>query len=345
MTIQKTRCAIYTRKSTEEGLDMEFNSLDAQREACDAYIASQKHEGWVHVPDIYDDGGFTGGNMERPALKRLINDIKHKKIDTIVVYKVDRLSRSLSDFAKLIDLFDEYNVSFVSVTQQFNTTTSMGRLTLNILLSFAQFEREVIGERIRDKFAASKRKGMWMGGVTPLGYVVKDRNLLIEPTEAKSVRQIFERFLMIRSVTTLVRELPKLGIVSKKRTTKSGKIIGGAPLYKASIYKILTNPIYIGKIKHKDKIYDGRHEAIISQEIWDRVQEALQESPRQKTISTHRPKSGVLAILKMWWMHERHDTNFIQRRKMATNIIIMPHQTLKKENVIIVLSSRYLRMK
>jgi len=297
--LQKKRCAIYTRKSTEEGLDMEFNSLDAQREACDAYIASQKHEGWVHVPDIYDDGGFTGGNMERPALKRLINDIKHKKIDTVVVYKVDRLSRSLSDFSKLIDLFDEHNVSFVSVTQQFNTTTSMGRLTLNILLSFAQFEREVIGERIRDKFAASKRKGMWMGGVTPLGYVVKDRHLLIEPTESEAIKQIFERFLMIRSVTTLVRELPKLGIVSKKRTTKTGKIIGGKPLYKASIYKMLTNPIYIGKTKHKDKIYEGRHDAIISQDIWDRVQASLKESPRKRAVKTHERTKGVLCgILK-----------------------------------------------
>ena len=190
MTIQKTRCAIYTRKSTEEGLDMEFNSLDAQREACDAYIASQKHEGWVHVPDIYDDGGFTGGNMERPALKRLINDIKRKQIDTVVVYKVDRLSRSLSDFAKLIDLFDEYNVSFVSVTQQFNTTTSMGRLTLNILLSFAQFEREVTGERIRDKIALSKQKGKWMGVIAPAGYEVQDKKLKIDNIEAEKVRYL-----------------------------------------------------------------------------------------------------------------------------------------------------------
>ena len=197
-TTPKKRCAIYTRKSTEEGLDMEFNSLDAQREACESYIASQKHEGWFQLPDNYDDGGFTGGNMDRPALKRLMDDIKSGLIDTVVVYKVDRLSRSLADFAKLIDLFDEHKVSFVSVTQQFNTTTSMGRLTLNILLSFAQFEREVIGERIRDKLAASKRKGMWMGGVTPMGYVVKNRELVIDPDEAEGIRKIFDLFLMTK---------------------------------------------------------------------------------------------------------------------------------------------------
>lgn len=273
---------------------MEFNSLDAQREACEAYIASQKHEGWIMLPDDYDDGGFTGGNMDRPALKRLVSDIKNGLIDTVVVYKVDRLSRSLGDFAKLIDLFDEHKVSFVSVTQQFNTTTSMGRLTLNILLSFAQFEREVIGERIRDKFAASKRKGMWMGGVTPMGYEVRDRQLHINKEEAKAVKAIFEHFVMLRSVTILARELPAMGILSKKRMAKNGREFGGTPLDKGAIYKILNNPIYIGKIRHKEKIYDGRHEAIISDDLWERAHNTMQQSPRERAVSTKRRTKAVL---------------------------------------------------
>ena len=252
-TTPKKRCAIYTRKSTEEGLDMEFNSLDAQREACESYIASQKHEGWFQLPDYYDDGGFTGGNMDRPALKRLMEDIKSGLIDTVVVYKVDRLSRSLADFAKLIDLFDEHKVSFVSVTQQFNTTTSMGRLTLNILLSFAQFEREVIGERIRDKLAASKRKGMWMGGVTPMGYVVKNRELVIEPDEAEGIRKIFDLFLMTKSPTEMAKMLPRMGVLSKKRTTKNGRVIGGKALDKGGLYKILQNPSISEKSNIKTK--------------------------------------------------------------------------------------------
>jgi len=270
-TTPKKRCAIYTRKSTEEGLDMEFNSLDAQREACESYIASQKHEGWFQLPDNYNDGGFTSGNMDRPALKRLMDDIKSGLIDTVVVYKVDRLSRSLADFAKLIELFDEHKVSFVSVTQQFNTTTSMGRLTLNILLSFAQFEREVIGERIRDKLAASKRKGMWMGGVTPMGYVVKNRELVIEPDEAEGIRKIFDLFLMTKSPTEMAKMLPRMGVLSKRRMTKSGRILGGQAFDKGGLYKILQNPIYIGKIKHKDQIYEGRHDAIIDMETWNKV--------------------------------------------------------------------------
>jgi DNA invertase Pin-like site-specific DNA recombinase len=219
---RRIRCAVYTRKSTEEGLDMEFNSLDAQREAGEAYILSQRHEGWTLVADHYDDGGFSGGSMERPALKRLMRDVEAGAIDVIVVYKVDRLSRSLTDFAKLVDVFDRHNVSFVSVTQQFNTTTSMGRLTLNILLSFAQFEREVIGERIRDKFAASKRKGMWMGGTPPLGYDVKDRKLIVNETEAKQVRYIFERFITLRSVTLLAKELKTTDIRTKSYITQTG---------------------------------------------------------------------------------------------------------------------------
>lgn len=298
-TTPKKRCAIYTRKSTEEGLDMEFNSLDAQREACESYIASQKHEGWFQLPDNYDDGGFTGGNMDRPALKRLMDDIKSGLIDTVVVYKVDRLSRSLADFAKLIDLFDEHKVSFVSVTQQFNTTTSMGRLTLNILLSFAQFEREVIGERIRDKLAASKRKGMWMGGVTPMGYVVKNRELVIEPDEAEGIRKIFDLFLMTKSPTEMAKMLPRMGVLSKKRTTKNGRVIGGKALDKGGLYKILQNPIYIGKIKHKDKIYEGRHPAIIDMDTWNKVRSTMKENTINRgAITRKKTKAILMGLLK-----------------------------------------------
>jgi site-specific DNA recombinase len=295
----RIRCAIYTRKSTEEGLDMEFNSLDAQREACESFIDSQRHEGWLLVPDYYDDGGFSGGSMERPALNRLVQDIEKGMVDTVVVYKVDRLSRSLADFAKLIDLFDQNKVSFVSVTQQFNTTTSMGRLTLNILLSFAQFEREVIGERIRDKLAASKRKGMWMGGVTPLGYEVRDRHLHIREEEAKQVRTIFDLFLMLKSVTRVARELPDHGIVSRRRVSRNGRAFGGTPLDKGAIYKILSNPIYIGKIRHKQEVYDGRHEGIIDQVTWDKVRTLLAESPRTRSVATKRRTRAVLCgVLK-----------------------------------------------
>lgn len=296
---RKIRCAIYTRKSTEEGLDMEFNSLDAQREACEAYITSQRHEGWSAIDGSYDDGGFSGGTMERPALSRLINDIKRGLVDTVVVYKVDRLSRSLTDFAKLVDLFDQHKVTFVSITQQFNTTTSMGRLTLNILLSFAQFEREVIGERIRDKFAASKRKGMWMGGVTPLGYEVRDRNLHIHEEDARSVRIIFESFLSLKSVAQVTTEIRRLGIVSRRRFTRTGRAYGGTPLDRGSIYKILNNPIYLGKIRHQGQLYDGRHPAIISQEVWDRAHDLLEDSPRLRAPNEKRKSPAVLAgVLK-----------------------------------------------
>ncbi len=292
--IVKKRCAIYTRKSTEEGLDMEFNSLDAQRESCEAYILSQKQEGWELLPERYDDGGFSGGNVERPALTRLLNDIRQGSIDTVLVYKVDRLSRSLPDFAKLVDVFDGHHVTFVSITQQFNTTTSMGRLTLNILLSFAQFEREVIGERIRDKLAASKRKGMWMGGVTPMGYVVKERHLHILDEEAKGVRAIFDLFIQTKSPTLIVKQLPAMGIVSKKRVTKKGREFGGMPLDVGGIYKILNNPIYIGKIKHKENLYEGRHESIISQELWDTTQAILREGLRRRDSDSKRRSRAVL---------------------------------------------------
>lgn len=269
---RRLRCAAYTRKSSEEGLEQEFNSLDAQREACESYIASQKAEGWTLVPDYYDDGGVSGGTLERPALKRLLADIEAGKIDVVVVYKIDRLSRSLMDFARLVEVFDRHAVTFVSVTQSFNTTTSMGRLTLNILLSFAQFEREVIGERIRDKVAASRARGIWMGGWAPLGYDVKDRKLVINEAEAKLVRSIFRRFASYKSATNLVRELAK-----QNARNKYGKLID-----KGYLYRVLSNRVYIGEAVHKGTAHPGEHEAIIERKLWDAVHEVLQESPRKR---------------------------------------------------------------
>ena len=246
------RCAIYTRKSSEEGLEQEFNSLDAQREACEAYIRSQKSTGWVALPDMYDDGGISGGTMERPALRRLLSDIAAGRVDTVVVYKVDRLTRSLSDFAKIVDAFDAKGVSFVSVTQQFNTTTSMGRLTLNMLLSFAQFEREVTGERIRDKIAASKKKGMWMGGLPPLGYDVADRKLVVNAAEDDNVRHIFGSYAELKEVLALKEELDADGIVSKARLDRLGNAKGGVPIARGALYLMLQNRIYRGEIVHKE---------------------------------------------------------------------------------------------
>jgi site-specific DNA recombinase len=282
--VRKLRCAVYTRKSSEEGLDMEFNSLDAQREACEAYIASQKPEGWVLVPDRYDDGGISGATLDRPGLQRLLADIEAGRIDVVVVYKIDRLSRALMDFAKLVEVFDRNNVTFVSVTQSFNTTTSMGRLTLNILLSFAQFEREVIGERIRDKFAASRRKGMWMGGYVPLGYDVKDRKLVVNEVEAQKIRMIFERFVKVGSATALVRELRAGGV-----TGKQGKLID-----KGYLYKLLNNRVYIGQAVHKGTAYPGEHQAIVSQSVWDKVHCILAESPRRRAAATRAQTPALL---------------------------------------------------
>ena len=263
-------CAIYTRKSSEEGLDQDFNSLHAQREACESYIASQKHEGWHVVKTHYDDGGFSGGNIERPALKQLLEDIDAGKVNAVVVYKVDRLTRSLTDFAKIIERFDKHTVSFVSITQQFNTTSSMGRLTLNVLLSFAQFEREVTSERIRDKIAASKKKGMWMGGFVPLGYDLKDRKLLINTSEAKNVQYIYRRYLERGCVRLLKEDLDKNGIYSKVRGEK-----GGCSFARGMLYKMLSNPIYIGQIRHKGTCHSGQHKAIIDQELWEQVQQHM----------------------------------------------------------------------
>jgi site-specific DNA recombinase len=283
--VRKFRCAVYTRKSSEEGLDMEFNSLDAQREACEAYVASQKQEGWLLVPDRYDDGGFSGGTLERPALRRLLADIELGRVDVIVVYKIDRLSRSLMDFAKLVEVFDRKGVTFVSVTRSFNTTTSMGRLTLNILLSFAQFEREVIGERIRDKFAASRKKGMWMGGWAPLGYDITDRKLIVNEAEAAVVRRIFERFAKSGSVTTMVRELTAEGFVNKY----------GQRLDKGRIYKLLKNRVYVGDAVHKGTAYPGEHEPLISAALWDKVHAVLAESPRARA---GKSRAQTPALLK-----------------------------------------------
>lgn len=296
MSKKPIRCAIYTRKSTEEGLDKEFNTLEAQREACEAYIKSQMHEGWTLIPTPYDDGGYTGGNMDRPALRALMSDIRSGKVDNIVVYKVDRLSRSLNDFAQMVNVFDAHKVSFVSITQQFNTTTSMGRLTLNILLSFAQFEREVIGERVRDKIAASKRKGMWMGGNPPLGYDVENRKLMVNPQEAALVQEIFERHLEMGSAYGLIEFLNQRGDRNKRWVNRLGVERGGQEFCMQAIYKILSNPIYIGLIRHKENVYEGQHEAIISAELWDSVQQGIKS--RQVERVRRNAKHGALLMGK-----------------------------------------------
>jgi site-specific DNA recombinase len=272
---QRVRGAVYTRKSTEEGLEQDFNSLDAQREACEAFIASQKQEGWVAVPTHYDDGGYSGGTLERPALQRLLADIRGSKADVVVVYKIDRLTRSLLDFAKIVEVLDTHGVSFVSVTQAFNTATSMGRLTLNVLLSFAQFEREVTGERIRDKITASKKKGIWMGGYPPLGYDVKDRKLVVNETEAETVRYIFRRYTELGSVRLLKEHLDQAGIVSKRRMAPDGRSYGGKSLARGALYHMLQNRIYRGEIVHKTQAYPGEHEPIIDKDLWQKVQKTL----------------------------------------------------------------------
>src|SRR5271166_2612515 len=288
------RCAIYTRVSTEHGLEQEFNSLDNQREAAEAYIKSQAHEGWRLIRARYDDGGFSGGSIDRPALKRLLDDVRARRVDVIVVYKVDRLTRSLTDFAKLVELFDEHGVSFVSVTQSFNTTTSMGRLTLNVLLSFAQFEREVTGERIRDKIAASKKKGIWMGGVVPIGYTVENRALHVVEEYAQFVREIFRRYLEIGSVVRLKAVLDQENVRLPVRIDGAGKQTGGGLISRGHLYKILSNPIYIGRLAHKRQVHDGLHKPIIDKDIWDRVQSLLSDHA-QRTESSRQNSEALLA--------------------------------------------------
>ena len=290
-------CAIYTRKSTEEGLEQAFNSLDAQREACEAYIESQKHEGWRPNKTCYDDGGFSGGSMDRPGLRRLLDDIASGQVQVVVVYKVDRLTRALSDFAKIVDIFDDRGVSFVSVTQQFNTTTSMGRLTLNVLLSFAQFEREVTGERIRDKIAASKKKGMWMGGVPPLGYDVVDKKLVVSQREAEAVRHIFRRYQELAGVRELRRELGDAGYRSKVRKSAAGNITGGNPFSRGALYALLQNRLYIGEVVHKDASYPGEHDAIVDDALWQAVQARLATNRVDRRIGRNAKEVSLLAGL------------------------------------------------
>ena len=294
MTSTSVRCAVYTRKSSEEGLEQSFNSLHAQREACEAYILSQRHEGWMAVATVYDDGGFSGGSMERPALKRLLEDIAAKKVDTVVVYKVDRLTRSLADFAKIVEQFDRQGVSFVSVTQAFNTTSSMGRLTLNVLLSFAQFEREVTGERIRDKIAASKRKGMWMGGVVPLGYDLSNRTLRVNEREAESVQQIFAAYLRLGCVSKLQRYLQEEHVMSKSRLSGSGRSSGGGSFSRGALYELLRNRIYLGQITHKGVPFPGQHPAILEGDLWSQVQAQLLANLQAKR---HRARSTESSLL------------------------------------------------
>ena len=277
---RKLRCAIYTRVSTDAGLEQEFNSLDAQREAAQAYVKSQAHEGWVLIRDRYDDGGYSGGSLDRPAMQKLLADIKERRIDVVVVYKVDRLTRSLADFAKLVEVFDGHGVAFVSVTQSFNTTTSMGRLTLNVLLSFAQFEREVTGERIRDKIAASKKKGLWVGGVVPLGYEVRNQKLIVNEEEAATVRLVFSRYLELGSLPALQRDLRERGVVTRKRQLSSGRTVGGRFLTNGPLNYLLRNRLYLGEINHRGQSYPGEHAPILDPGVFDAVQAKLDENRR-----------------------------------------------------------------
>lgn len=288
--MNKIRCAIYTRKSTEDGLDQAFNSLDAQREACEAYIASQKHEGWKLLKSHYDDGGKSGGNLERPALKQLLSEIEAGRVDMVVVYKIDRLTRSLTDFAKLVERFDQVGASFVSVTQQFNTSTSMGRLTLNVLLSFAQFEREVTAERIRDKIAASKKKGMWMGGFPPYGYDKTKDGLQINQCEAEVIQDLFEAYVRLGCVRKLLTYAEDMNYRTRVLVFKSGRTRGGGWFNRGGMYHLLSNPLYIGKIKHHDQVFDGLHDPIIDEELWAQV---------QATLSSNRIKrKGAVSLMR-----------------------------------------------
>src|SRR4030081_911688 len=293
-SVRAVRCAIYTRVSTEYGLDQEFNSLDAQYDAASAYIKSQAHAGWTMIRSRYDDGGYSGGSTDRPDLQKLLDDIRARKIDVIVVYKVDRLTRSLADFAKLVELFDGHGVSFVSVTQQFNTTTSMGRLTLNVLLSFAQFEREVTSERIRDKIAASKRKGLWVGGIAPLGYETKDRKIVVVEEEAERVRTIFRSYLKLGSLNRLMADLHKRGIVTKLRTLKTGKTIGGIPFTRGPLAHLLRNRFYVGEVLFKGEVLRGQQPAILDRDLFDAVQARLNGQRTNHTAA--RAKSEALLI-------------------------------------------------
>jgi len=328
------RCAIYTRKSSENGLEQSFNSLHAQREACEAYIKSQAHEGWSLRPTQYDDGGISGGHVERPALQALLNDIRRNLIDVVMVYKVDRLSRSLADFARLVELFEKHNVSFVSITQHFNTSSSMGRLTLNVLLSFAQFEREVTGERIRDKIAASKRKGMWMGGVPPLGYDVVEKKLIINQQEAETVRHIFNGYLALKCVRRLKGELDDEGFVSKARANGTGC----KPFSRGALYTLLRNCTYVGKVGHKGKVFDGEHQRIIDQETWNRV-EAQLTTNRSKTHRRSKAKApsllaGLLYDSRGNRMSPTHATKGEKRYRYYISQAVLKYEKHKEGDVL-----------
>lgn len=294
-TKKLVRCAIYTRKSTEDGLEQEYNSLDAQYDACTAYALSQRHEGWTVTKDRYDDGGFSGGTLERPGLKLLLSDIEAGKVDIILLYKIDRLTRSLSDFAKIVEILDRKGASFVSITQSFNTTTSMGRLTLNMLLSFAQFEREVTGERIRDKIYASKRKGIWMGGPVPLGYDVVERKLVVNETEAEQVRAIMQMYVTAKSVPELVEMLARNGSHTKVQPKKGGGTRGGCLFKRGNLYHLLSNRVYRGMTVHKGEAFEGEHEAIVTEELWNQVQTKLAKQGQGGSSRKVRPRTGVLA--------------------------------------------------
>jgi DNA invertase Pin-like site-specific DNA recombinase len=292
--LKRLRCAIYTRKSSEEGLEQAFNSLAAQREACIAFIESQRHEGWRTLEAHYDDGGYSGATLERPALKRLLADIAAGKLDCVVIYKLDRLTRALTDFGKMVEAFDARGIALVSVTQQFNTTSSMGRLTLNVLLSFAQFEREVTAERIRDKFAASKRKGLWMGGRVPLGYDLKERQLRVNPAEAKLVRNLYERYLALGCVSKLHAELNAQGMVSKQRLSRRGLASGGVPYSRGALYELLKNRLYLGEITYRGAVYPGQHKPIVERGLWERVQQQLARGRTARREGTHARVPSLL---------------------------------------------------
>jgi DNA invertase Pin-like site-specific DNA recombinase len=314
MTTKPVRCAIYTRVSTDHGLEQDFNSLDAQHDAAQAYIRSQAHAGWTLIRARYDDGGYSGGSTDRPALQRLLSDVKAGKIDVIIVYKVDRLTRSLADFAKLVELFDEHGVSFVSVTQQFNTTTSMGRLTLNVLLSFAQFEREVTSERIRDKIAASKRKGLWVGGIAPLGYATKDRKIVVVEEEAERVRTIFRRYLELGSLNLLMADLRERGIVTKVRSLKTRRTVGGIPFTRGPLAHFLRNRFYIGEVVFKGEVFPGEQPAILDRDLFDAVQAKLNDQRNNHTVI--RAKSDALLIGRIY----PHSGLFIRDRETPVRI-------------------------
>ncbi len=361
----RQRCAVYTRKSTEEGLEQSFNSLDAQREACSAYILSQRHEGWSELSDRYDDGGFSGGSMERPGLQRLLADVRAGRLDVIVVYKVDRLTRALSDFAKMVEIFDAAGVSFISVTQAFNTTSSMGRLTLNVLLSFAQFEREVTAERIRDKVAASKRKGMWMGGAVPFGYEAQDKALIVNADEADAVRTIFREYLEAGSVPALRRRLDRLGIVSKVRTDRHGRVTGGQPFSSGALYHLLRNATYVGKVRHKGDLHDGQHAAIVDETTWQLVQEHLDGNgggpisgrrkparrwldgylfdqhgrPMQTSYAMRTVRSGSVQVSKRYWYYVSKPDHADDRRKLD-RLPAGPLENVVRETTIKYLTDR-----